>query len=45
VMMNIFNFADARTVTAVNWLTGPAFNQPADTLDGTVVRFSLRYTF
>jgi hypothetical protein len=45
LMFNIFNFADARTVTAVNWLTGPAFNQPGDTLDGTVVRFSLRYMF
>jgi hypothetical protein len=45
LMFNMFNFADARTVTAVNWLTGPAFNQPADTLDGAVVRFSMRYTF
>jgi hypothetical protein len=32
-------------VTAVNWLTGPAFNQPVDTLDGGVVHFSLRYIF
>ena len=45
LMLNLMNFADAKTVTAVNWLTGPAFNQPADTLDGTVVRFSLRYMF
>jgi hypothetical protein len=45
LIFNMFNFADAKTVTAVNWLTGPAFNQPADTLDGTVVRFSLRYMF
>jgi hypothetical protein len=45
LMFNIFNFADTRTVTAVNWLTGPAFNQPVDTLDGGVVRFSLRYIF
>jgi len=45
LMLNMFNFADTKTVTAVNWLTGPAFNRPADTLDGTVVRFSLRYMF
>ena len=44
-MFNMFNFADTKTVTAVNWLTGPAFNRPSDTLDGTVVRFSLRYMF
>jgi hypothetical protein len=44
-MFNIFNFFDAKTVTAVNWATGPTFNRPADTLDGTVVRFSARYTF
>jgi hypothetical protein len=44
LMLNMFNFADAKTVTAVNQLTG-AFNQPTDTLDGTVVRFSMRYIF
>jgi hypothetical protein len=44
LMLNMFNFADAKTVTAVNQLTG-AFNQPTDTLDGTVVRFSMRYLF
>ena len=45
LMFNMFNFADAKTVTAVNQLTGPAFGQPTDTLDGTVVRFSARYIF
>jgi hypothetical protein len=45
LMMNIFNFADAKTVTAMNQLTGPAFNQPAAELGGAVVRFSARYTF
>jgi hypothetical protein len=44
LMLNMFNFADAKTVTAVNQLTG-AFNQPIDNLDGTVVRFSARYIF
>ena len=44
LMLNVFNFADAKTVTAVNQLTG-AFKQPIDQLDGTVVRFSARYTF
>ena len=44
LMVNLLNFADAHTVTSVNQLTG-AFNQPIDQLDGTVVRFSMRYTF
>ena len=45
LMMNIFNFADLKTVTAVNWGTGTFFNQPAGELGGTVVRLSARYTF
>jgi len=45
LMMNIFNFADAKTVTAVNNATGAFFNQPAGELGGAVVRISARYTF
>jgi len=45
LMMNLLNFADAHTVTSVYQSTGPSFSQPADQLDGTVVRFSMRYTF
>jgi hypothetical protein len=48
LMMNLFNFADTHTVVGVNQLTalsGQPFNQPLDRLDGTVVRFSLRYMF
>jgi hypothetical protein len=44
LMVNLFNFFDAHTVTSVNQLTG-ALGQPLDQLDGTVVRFSMRYTF
>ena len=45
LMVNLLNFADAHTVTSVYQSTGPAFSQPADQLDGTVVRFSMRYSF
>ena len=45
LMFNMSNFFDAKTVTAVYQLTSPGFNFPVDTLDGTVVRFSMRYTF
>ncbi len=45
LMFNMFNFTDAKTVTAVYQLTSQGFNQPTDSLDGTVVRFSLRYIF
>jgi hypothetical protein len=45
LMMNLLNFFDEHTVTSVYQSTGPWFGQPADELDGTVVRFSLRYTF
>ena len=45
LMLNMFNFFDAKTVTAVYTLTNQSFGYPSDTLDGTVVRFSLRYTF
>ena len=45
LMLNMFNFFDAKTVTGVYTLTNQSFGYPTDTLDGTVVRFSLRYTF
>ena len=45
LMFNVFNLADAKTVTGVNQTTGPCFNQPTASLGGTVVRFSTRYTF
>jgi hypothetical protein len=45
VMFNVFNFADARTVTGVNQTTGTFFNQPTNALSGGVVRLSTRYSF
>jgi hypothetical protein len=45
LMFNMFNFADAKTVTDVYRLTSPGFGYPTDYLDGTVVRFSMRYIF
>jgi hypothetical protein len=45
LMMNIFNFADAKTPTAIYQLTNQNFGYPTDYLDGTVVRFSMRYIF
>jgi hypothetical protein len=45
LMLNLFNFFDTKTVTAVYQLTHPSFGDPADTLDGTVARFSMRYIF
>ena len=45
VMFNMFNFADAKTVTDVHRLTSQVFGYPIDYLDGTVVRFSMRYMF
>jgi hypothetical protein len=45
LMVNLFNFTDARTVTAVNNLTGTGFAVPISNLGGTVARFSARYTF
>ena len=45
LMFNVFNFTGAKTVTGVNQTTGPSFNQPTASLDGTVVRFSTRFTF
>jgi hypothetical protein len=45
LMVNFFNFADAKTVTAVNQLTGTSFNQPTSQLGGADVRLSVRYTF
>ena len=45
LMFNVFNFADAKTVTGVNQTTGTFFNQPTANIGGTVVRFSMRYTF
>jgi hypothetical protein len=43
--LNLFNFTDANTVNGVNQATGLAFNDPANHLGGTVVRFSTRYIF
>jgi hypothetical protein len=45
LMMNVFNFFDAKTVTGVNQATGPFFNEPTITTGGSVVRLSARYTF
>ena len=45
LMLNLFNFADAKTVTGVYQSTGPCFGEPTNHLGGTVVRFSTRYTF
>ena len=45
LMLNMFNFAGARTVTGVNQTTGTSFNQPTATIGGSVVRLSTRYTF
>jgi hypothetical protein len=45
LMMNVFNFADAKTVTGVNQGTGPFFNEPTTSMGGSVVRLSARYTF
>ena len=45
LMFNVFNFADAKTVTGVNQTTGPYFSQPTASIGGSVVRFSSRYTF
>jgi hypothetical protein len=45
VMLNLFNFADANTVTGVNQITGPSFEEPTAHISGTVVRFSTRYSF
>jgi hypothetical protein len=44
-MFNVFNFADAKTVTGVNQTTGTFFNQPTAMIGGSVVRLSVRYTF
>jgi hypothetical protein len=45
LMANMNNFFGAHTVTAVYWLTGPAFAQPAGELDGPILRVSVRYSF
>ena len=45
LMLNIFNLADAETVTDVVETTGPFFRQPSTHISGTVVRFGARYTF
>ena len=45
LMMNIFNFTDAKTVTGVNQLTGTSFNESTANISGSVVRLSARYTF
>jgi hypothetical protein len=45
LMFNVFNFADAKTVTGVNQTTGTFFNQPTAMIGGSVVRLSVRYTF
>ena len=43
--VNLFNFAEAKTVTGVYQTTGPWFGQQTNHLNGTVVRFGVRYTF
>jgi hypothetical protein len=45
LMFNIFNFTDAKTVTAVDVGTGRNFGQEAASLGGGVVRISMRYIF
>lgn len=45
LMLNVFNLADAKTVTGVNQTTGTSFNQPTTSIGGSVVRLSTRYTF
>jgi hypothetical protein len=45
LMLNIFNLTDIKTVNVVYQTTGPAFNLPAATNGGTVVRLGMRYTF
>jgi hypothetical protein len=45
LMFNVFNFADAKTVTGINQTTGTFFNQPTASMSGSVVRLSTRYTF
>jgi hypothetical protein len=45
LMVNLFNFAGARTVTGVNQGTGPSFREPTASIAGTVIRFGTRYTF
>ncbi len=45
LMFNVFNLTGDETVIGVNQTTGPYFNQPTARLEGTVVRFSTRFTF
>jgi hypothetical protein len=45
LMMNIFNFFDAKTVTGVDQLTGQGFGLPTANISGGVLRISVRYTF
>jgi hypothetical protein len=45
LMFNVYNFFDAKTVTAVNQTTGTLFNYPTNSLGEGVVRLSMRYTF
>ncbi len=45
VMMNIFNFTDAKTSTGVNQTTSTTFGDSTANMGGSIVRFSMRYTF
>jgi len=45
LMFNVFNLFDAKTVTSVEQVTGPGFNQPLTHIGDSVARVSLRYTF
>ena len=45
LMLNLFNFADARTATGVNQATGTSFGESTANHSGTVLRLSTRYSF
>ena len=45
LMLNVFNLANAKTVTGVNQTTGTYFNRPTAIIGESVVRLSTRYTF
>jgi hypothetical protein len=45
MMLNIFNFFDAKTVTGVDQSTGLSFNRQTATMAGSIVRFGTRFSF